>query len=263
MLLPLMWLRKKKLDRLLKDYPLYDPPHKVEERLLPKEKAQENFEYLMRVRKERVAFFSRWLEENFGVKFTSDRKGAMALGGWLIRYGGLLFPTETVYRSYFSYDPPWTSDGTGCNVVFDAGVTFGESIIANCARLRWEMGPASPAFTEKDIKELKRDFGSGFQRPEITGFIDLLIAVDPLSDIEYCAAQMRKGITYEGRKRYFGELGLSIRKIERYPALRFDVVLDAYNNGSLRMRYLRDHGIDIAALPDEQGERMTTIDISK
>jgi hypothetical protein len=92
MLLPLMWLRKKKLDRLLKDYPLYDPPHKVEERVLPKEKAQENFEYFMRVRKERVAFFSRWPEGNFGVKFTSDRKGALALGGWLIRYGGILFP---------------------------------------------------------------------------------------------------------------------------------------------------------------------------
>ena len=29
-----VWLRKRRLERALREYPLYDPPHKVEERLL-------------------------------------------------------------------------------------------------------------------------------------------------------------------------------------------------------------------------------------
>ena len=39
MLLPHMWLRKFYLRRALRDYPLYDPPHKVEEYLLSREQA--------------------------------------------------------------------------------------------------------------------------------------------------------------------------------------------------------------------------------
>lgn len=42
--LPQAYLRRLWLRRALRDYPLYDPPHKVEERLLSKAKAKENFD---------------------------------------------------------------------------------------------------------------------------------------------------------------------------------------------------------------------------
>ncbi|MGD9544516.1 MAG: hypothetical protein AB7F41_04615 [Methylocystis sp.] len=179
MLLPLMWLRKKKLDRLLKDYPLYDPPHKVEERLLPKAKAQENFEYFMRVRKERVAFFSRWLKDEFGVAIGPTQRGVEALNRWMFQYVGLLLPNRTVEYSYFSYDPPWRGDGAGCNVLFDVGIAFGEFLIANCPNLRWDMDPIS-ALRPNEARIRKREFGLSFWRPMLTGFENPHWGVNPL-----------------------------------------------------------------------------------
>jgi hypothetical protein len=55
------------LERALHDYPLYDPPHKVEERRLPKEKAAENFDYFISVRMQRVAQLRDWLQRDFAV----------------------------------------------------------------------------------------------------------------------------------------------------------------------------------------------------
>jgi hypothetical protein len=200
MLLPLMWLRKKKLDRLLKDYPLYDPPHKVEERLLPKEKAQENFDYFMRVRKERVAFFSRWLKDEFGVAIGPTQRGVEALNRWMFRYGGLLLPNRTVEKSYFTYDPPWRGEGAGCNVVFDVGIAFGEFLIANCPNLRWDMDPIS-ALRPNEARILKREFGSSFWRPELTGFENPHWGVNPLHDTYLYATQLEDVVTFAGMKK--------------------------------------------------------------
>jgi len=93
MILPQIWLRKRWLERALRDYPLYDPPHKVEERMLSKEKATENFEYFMGVRLQRLAYLQGWLREHFGVKVTLDQKGMRALNDWGNKYAGLLLVT--------------------------------------------------------------------------------------------------------------------------------------------------------------------------
>src|ERR1700730_18045000 len=82
MLLPQMWLRKSWLRRALRDYPLYDPPHKVEEYLLSREQAFENFDYFMRVRQQRAAYFQRWLRRYFRVAITPDENGVKALNRW-------------------------------------------------------------------------------------------------------------------------------------------------------------------------------------
>ncbi len=65
MLLPQVSLRREWLRRALRDYPLYDPPHKIEERLLSKEEALENFDYFMRVRQQRLSYFENWLRQRF------------------------------------------------------------------------------------------------------------------------------------------------------------------------------------------------------
>jgi hypothetical protein len=56
MILPQAWLRRMGLRRASRDYPLYDPRHKIEERLLTKEKATENFDYSVRARLQRLAY---------------------------------------------------------------------------------------------------------------------------------------------------------------------------------------------------------------
>jgi hypothetical protein len=82
--------RKRELERALGGYPLYDPPHKIEERLLTKEKAEENFAYFMGVRLERVAYLQGWLHRHFGVTATLDEKGVRALSRWGNDYTGFL-----------------------------------------------------------------------------------------------------------------------------------------------------------------------------
>jgi hypothetical protein len=132
-------LSKARLDlgRALHDYPPYDPPHKVEERRLPKEKAAENFDYFMRVRMQRVAQFRNWLQQHFAVRVTHDEEGVRALGRWGNDYAGWLLgraadghpqSSDTHYHAYYAYDPPWTGENAGMNVVFDMGITLGEAI---------------------------------------------------------------------------------------------------------------------------------------
>ena len=146
MLLPQMWLRRVWLRRALRDYPLYDPPHKVEERLLSKEEALENFDYFMRVRQQRLAYFQDWLRRNLCVTLAPNKVGVKALNRWGNKYAGLLLtagPDGHPNNSYFTYDPPWTGENAGCNVLFDMGIALGEFIIVNCPKLHWALDPLS------------------------------------------------------------------------------------------------------------------------
>src|SRR5215471_7309570 len=93
------------MERALHDYPLYDPPHKIEERRLPKEKAAENFDYFMRVRMQRVAQLRDWLRQHFAVTVTLDEDGVRALGRWGNDYAGWLLArgAEGHPQSYDTY----------------------------------------------------------------------------------------------------------------------------------------------------------------
>ena len=93
MLLPQMWGTKLWLQWALKDYPIYDPPHKVEERVLSKEQALENFDYFMRVRQQRVESFRWWLRRYFWTVTQADENGVRALDRWAVSYAGLLLRT--------------------------------------------------------------------------------------------------------------------------------------------------------------------------
>jgi hypothetical protein len=170
-LLPHMWLRKQWLRRALQNYPLYDPPHKVEERLLSRAQADENFDYFMRVRLQRMADFRAWLRRYFRVTLTPDTRGVKTLSRWGNKYAGLLLqtkPTGGPTDAYFTYQPSWTGANAGCNVVFDMGITLGEFVIANCPKFYWDVDPVSALFP-RTARMLKRESGMGFQRPELTG----------------------------------------------------------------------------------------------
>jgi hypothetical protein len=182
MLLPQAWLRKLWLRRALRGYPLYDPPHKIEERLLTREKASENFDYFMRVRQQRLGYFRDWLHRNFGVTMTLDEKGMRALNRWGNKYAGLLLvegPDGNPTNTYFTYNPPWTGENAGHNVLFDMGIALGEAIIACCPKLRWDVDPIS-AILPRTAKMLKREAGMSFQRPELTGFDNPVGTASPL-----------------------------------------------------------------------------------
>jgi hypothetical protein len=201
LLLPQAWLRQHYLQRALRGYPLYDPPHKVEERLLSREQANENFDYFMRVRQQRAAFFETWLRRYFWVTLTPDEKGVRALNRWGSRYAGLLLyhegPGVKPRISYFTYDPPWTGTYVRSNVLFDMGISYGEIIIACCPKLHWDVDPIS-AFLPRTARVLKRSSGMGFQRPTLAGFDDPGADWDALGVVYRFAWQIaHNAITFE------------------------------------------------------------------
>jgi hypothetical protein len=175
--------RKDALRQALVGYPLYDPPHKVEERRLPPDKAEENFDYFMNVRNQRLAAFREWVESKFGVRLALDRNGAAALCDWSGLYGDLLFETHDDLDSYSYYTKPWVGDCIGSNVVFDMATFMGEALIDQCPKLFWDAAPFVLPYDAKLVLMLKKDKGSGFQRPTITGFRNPHMNWDPFLEM--------------------------------------------------------------------------------
>ncbi|NEU12785.1 hypothetical protein G3T14_11645 [Methylobacterium sp. BTF04] len=188
---PGMWLRRRRLLRALRDYPVYDPPHKKEERLLSREQAVENFDYFMRIRHQRLAFFQAWLQQNFRVTINSTERGVRKINRWGNDYAGLLLyhpeDLNAPGNAYFFYKHAWIEDFAGCNVVFDMGIALGEFIIANCPNLYWTFDPLSEKFP-KSSRLLKNLPGMSFWRAEISGYDSLTCTASPLHDI-YTYAQ--------------------------------------------------------------------------
>jgi hypothetical protein len=231
MLLPQIWLRRSRLRRALRDYPLYDPPHKVEERLLSKEKAAENFDYFMRVRHQRLVYFRNWLHRYFGVALMPDKAGVKALNRWGNKYAGLLLtagPNGGPSDSYFTYDPPWTEENAGCNVVFDMGIALGEFVIVNCPKLHWALDPLSSVLP-RQAKFLKRDQGSSYQRPRLTGSDNPVWSESPLHQVFTFAGEItRCTLTIEDRIKFYNRSKRSRATVTNYLSTLFDSIISNY-----------------------------------
>ncbi len=169
-------------------YPPYLPPWRVEERVLPRRQAQENFQYFMCVWRNRAEYFRLWLDSFFGLRLEPGAASLAALDRWARDYAGLLLANESVARSYFSYERPWFGRGAGCSVLFDLGVTFGAAMIAEHPALLWDMDPIT-ALWPQDAVRLKGRFGSGFQRPKLARFDLPNFGRDPLGEVFAFAMQ--------------------------------------------------------------------------
>jgi hypothetical protein len=191
MLLPQYWLRQQRLQRALRDYPMYDPPHKFEERLLPKEKALENFQYFKDVRLERVSFFNNWLESEFGIQASLEDKGVENLLDWAADYIAVIMPSNDFWQTvkvYNGYAKSWAGEYAGVNAYFDLGATLGEAIIRRRPTLRWQMEwsladypnieqtVSKPTMNmllgrQRDIRARMRSECSGIRRPVLASAI--------------------------------------------------------------------------------------------
>jgi hypothetical protein len=137
-----------------------------------------------------------------------------ALGRWGNDYAGWLLARaaeghpqspDTYYDTYYAYDPPWTGENAGMNVVFDMGIALGEAIIASCPKLHWDFDPVS-AILPKTTKMLKRTPGLGFQRPTLTGFDNPAYQSIPLEVAFYFALHMMQLMTtVEGIERFYSQ----------------------------------------------------------
>jgi hypothetical protein len=231
MLLPYLWLRKRWLRRAMRNYPLYDPPHKIEERLLSKTQATENFDYFMQVRHQRVTYLQDWLRRNFWVVVTPDTTGVKALSRWANMYAGLLLDKRTTKvspPSYFTYEPSWTGDNAGCNVLFDTGTMIGEYLIANCPRLRWDVDPISPVLPRTAMM-LKRAPGMSFQRPQLAAADNLVWRWSPLHTVYTFANEMNRYVTtFDGLSRFYRRHREDRRRLREHLVTLFENVLAHY-----------------------------------
>src|SRR5262245_47094335 len=124
--------RQSRLRQALLKYPLYDPPHKAEERVLPAEKALENFRYFTDVRTQRVAYFVQWLRDEFGIEASLESAGMDATLDWARDYVPVIMPSDNIGRSAdvrHCYAQPWVGEHAGTNAFVDLGAMLGEAII--------------------------------------------------------------------------------------------------------------------------------------
>jgi hypothetical protein len=142
MIYPRYWIRHAVARRALRGYPVYDVPHKDAEGKMGEARAQENFDYFMRVRLGRLAYFTGWLRKNFGVEAILNGEGLQAVSRWTEAYGGGLIGGDdflTMMKIYGTYQPRWEGALAGYNVMIDIGIFEGEYLIVKRPRLRWEI----------------------------------------------------------------------------------------------------------------------------
>jgi hypothetical protein len=137
---PRYWLKHASVHRAIRNYPLYDLPHKQAERALDEERVEDNFAYFMGVRLDRLAFFRSWLRTNLRIEVDLDGDGLRKVSRWVDDYGGGLIPDEPNSQTIFAnYRPRWENEHAGYNVIIDIGIFLGEYLIAKRPRLFWEI----------------------------------------------------------------------------------------------------------------------------
>jgi hypothetical protein len=190
---PKFWLKHARARRAVKGYPLYNVPHKQAEAALPESQAQENFDYFVKVRLDRLAFFQKWLFDNFGAKASLDGDGVRAVGQWVDDYGGGLIGDEPHTMSIFAdYRPRWEGDYAGYNVMIDIGIFLGEYLISKRPRLHWAIYQGQqdkPSCCEVPW----------YRRPNIEGFPRGLID-DVLTEGYWSIEKGRDGSKVGGRR---------------------------------------------------------------
>jgi len=187
--------RQSRLRQALLNYPLYDPPHKGEERVLPVEQALENFRYFMDVRKERGAYFMQWLRDEFGVDASLEPAGTDATLDWARDYVPVIMPFDNRDRDpavYYGRAEPWIGDYAGANAFVDLGAMLGEAIILRRPHLRWQMEWSMSDYPgieqtadaktmtifrcyEQEMREIKEERWSGYRRPIIASASDPVV----------------------------------------------------------------------------------------
>src|SRR5215510_5772424 len=161
---PIGWYRARKINSALANYPVYAPPHLRSEIDLSLTEARENFEYFMDKRSFRSQSLIDFMNR-FKIEMTTNDSGLTSVSNWFDRYGGLLLPftprSTVTFDSFVAYDPSWTGEHIGMNVIWDIGIYLGECVIARNPSAHW-------ALNTGDADQISRE-AVGYQRPCVAG----------------------------------------------------------------------------------------------
>ncbi|MFG1299303.1 hypothetical protein V5F49_05855 [Xanthobacter sp. V3C-3] len=152
---PRYWYPYMRMSRALVDYPIYAPPHLKCESDLTDDEAQENCDYFMRVKDERLEIFLEWMWRNFRIRLSFKPESIDMFDRWAKFYNGsiVLDGQRMIWRSYNDYDPAWTGRFIGCNLFLDAGIYLGEYLIYKRPTIRWGMDKGY--FSKFDVDEIE------------------------------------------------------------------------------------------------------------
>ena len=146
--------KKSRLEQALKNYPFYDRPHKYRQKSFVQ--AQENFDYFMNVRAERLAYFQAWMRHLFNIDASLDASGASAISKWVDYNGELILLNSDEDEIFFPfYSKAWTPENPGYSVIFDLGIYIGEMIVAKRLPSKWALmqeTPDQPYITKSNAK---------------------------------------------------------------------------------------------------------------
>jgi len=161
---PKYWLNFYRVRRALEGYPLYDVPHKRAGLDLTEQQVQENFNYFMRVRMQRLAYLQSWLSKRFGVRAPLNPAGIEALNRWVNRFGGGVLGDESNGLAIFaSYLEPWAGPFVGYNLAIDLGIFMGEYVIFRQPEISWDVYRGHPA-------DKAASHSAGYLKPCLAGF---------------------------------------------------------------------------------------------
>ncbi|MCG5238121.1 hypothetical protein [Xanthobacter oligotrophicus] len=150
---PRYWYPYLRMSRALVDYPIYAPPHLSRESELTDDEAQENFDYFMKMKNQRLQMFLDWMWRNFHVRLSFKPESIDQFDLWARCYNGTIVAEEpyVISQSYQSYNPAWTGRFIGCNLIMDAGIYLGEYLIDKRPMIQWEI--EKTYFSKFDVEE--------------------------------------------------------------------------------------------------------------
>jgi hypothetical protein len=153
------WAARRRVQRALRGYPVYRPPHNGAEMLMREEHARANFDYFMSQRAARRKALRNFLAP-FGVSLEFSDAAKSSLDNWLARYGAFLSVRERG-SSYLTYVPHWEGARSGLNVIHDLAVFLGDFACQESVGLSWEMYTDVPTGLQRQDET--------FQKPVIAG----------------------------------------------------------------------------------------------
>lgn len=144
---------RRKVWKLLPDYPVYTPPHKGggdKKDWIKPWQAEENYAFFLQEKDKRTQYLAEFLA-HFDVKLELTDEGLAGLSQWMYRYGAYLRDTEA-YRfeasgAFTYYDKKWEGPLAGMNIMWDASIFCGEIIVSYNNHARWVL------FSGKDTKK--------------------------------------------------------------------------------------------------------------
>jgi len=152
---------RRRIWKTLPDYPVYSPPFHDTQAVLAKREIKANYDYFLEQKASRLEYLTNYLR-SFTVDLSLSPGALPALDGWFYRYGGHLIPDGgELIDAMQDYEPAWTGEYHGVNIVHDISIFAGDYIVLNNHDVRWDVNYGDG--TRRDYDE------TGFGQPCLVG----------------------------------------------------------------------------------------------